>query len=1013
MTTRNLILSLFSLFCASILWSQEDVQPQFFNTNSSAFAPKTYAVVIGVANYPNLTKSKQLNYSDDDALLMVDYLKTWDNVELYLYTNEIATDPSVIGRRISDILRNKVTAADKVILYFSGHGDISQEDKNGYLLLHNVDNPTVVEYSWSDALPIDKIKTSILNSEIRKDNVYLIFDACKSGYTGSNQTGTNPAGHEKIVMLLSSQVDQDSQEDDQLEHSLFSYYLINGLKGLADLNSDFSISKAELEQYVIENVQTKSNESQMPIIKAPFNHIFATYTPDSQNDAAKENSMNIDVASVQQAKSATEAYNSENTRCQELFQLMKDQAKNGVFFPDQVDDQQAALETGTFSRLHKLEGTGVIQRSRGLSFYSLIENGKFTLYNNMALQNGVILAEEGIVASSFSPSEKTIATANTANTVQFWNAKTGDAQELQLLANAAINQLVFASEEILIGGSENGKLFIWNLQENSSQNVKISSAAIRKISISNSILYALSAKGDITLFDLSKMVLLRTIKAGASDFSVLTETKRVISTSGTALKRFDSNTGKLVDQLEFKSGLLALETDAFEKFAVVSTSGKTIEIVDLFTFKTQKSKLKASEVVTDLQLLSQDNRILTVDQSGLISVADFSVNMGLSAFNIRQLLNTCDEYDDLKENIDGTLIINLNKQIKPIIRSLIVEQGETVSSEEIKEALRLAKMALEMGKDQVLDPEKLEINVLLLEIFDVLKSDNKEEYLNALKKVEQIKALDPSGSYAFNVSAELHHRLKNPEKAIEELKAAEEIAPSWVAPKLMSGQILVEEKKYEEAKEKILAAIELNEENAQSHADLAQVYILTGETTKAKESIQKAQTIGTAVTYSDTVQKVFAEVRKPTVQSNSEFSNPKTFTKPEIKTPSTQFNIDLRDGLQVGDFYEGGTVFYLDGTGKHGMCVAYQAKYDAMRFDDAMNMVLKMELNGYDDWYIPTMEEIQKFALSPVFAPVNIFWTTAKNHRVDGTYFWYDVKNKISDYTDKNNKRFVLPIRRF
>ena len=35
----------------------------------------------------------------------------------------------------------------------------------------------------------------------------------------------------------------------------FSYYLINGLEGLADANSDKKVSMAELKMYVVQNVE--------------------------------------------------------------------------------------------------------------------------------------------------------------------------------------------------------------------------------------------------------------------------------------------------------------------------------------------------------------------------------------------------------------------------------------------------------------------------------------------------------------------------------------------------------------------------------------------------------------------------------------------------------------------------------------------------------------------------------------------------------------------------------------
>jgi uncharacterized caspase-like protein len=56
----------------------------------------------------------------------------------------------------------------------------------------------------------------------------------------------------------------------ELGHGIFSYYLVNALKGAADLNRDGIVSLQEVYEYVEQQVTTKSRSvggSQHPVMK--------------------------------------------------------------------------------------------------------------------------------------------------------------------------------------------------------------------------------------------------------------------------------------------------------------------------------------------------------------------------------------------------------------------------------------------------------------------------------------------------------------------------------------------------------------------------------------------------------------------------------------------------------------------------------------------------------------------------------------------------------------------------
>jgi uncharacterized caspase-like protein len=109
-----------------------------------------------------------------------------------------------------------------------------------------------------------------------------IADACHAGsmqeqkgfVLGSNQTDFYRQSQEvqsDFAMLLSSTSSENSAEADKLQQSVFSYFLIKGLEGLADTNVDKRISIQELFNYVRENVRRFTENRQSPTLTGQFN----------------------------------------------------------------------------------------------------------------------------------------------------------------------------------------------------------------------------------------------------------------------------------------------------------------------------------------------------------------------------------------------------------------------------------------------------------------------------------------------------------------------------------------------------------------------------------------------------------------------------------------------------------------------------------------------------------------------------------------------------------------------
>ena len=92
----------------------------------------------------------------------------------------------------------------------------------------------------------------------------LIFaNACSSGtlrQSGrqASSKSVNPGNNNNVLLFLSSRSNQDSFEDLTLRNSIFTYYLLAGLKGGADLNRDtfFRIALSQIAYFLADKNYT-------------------------------------------------------------------------------------------------------------------------------------------------------------------------------------------------------------------------------------------------------------------------------------------------------------------------------------------------------------------------------------------------------------------------------------------------------------------------------------------------------------------------------------------------------------------------------------------------------------------------------------------------------------------------------------------------------------------------------------------------------------------------------------
>jgi hypothetical protein len=238
---------------------------------------KGQALVVGINQYRD--KNLTLRFAKNDAEDMSSLFDASGLRTTKLF-DEAATK-SKISESFAEDLRKELEVDDVFFFYFAGHAvsiDGPSGEKAGYLCP-------------ADAIPAKIVTTCISMSEIgewltllKAKTIVLILDSCVSGliaqkldtrsFTPIDESLKSappptvfPAVRGKtIVVFTAGKPDQLSAELSTLQHGVFTFYLLQGLRGGAVFTSDGQVSLANLYQYTWARVEKETLGQQTPTL---------------------------------------------------------------------------------------------------------------------------------------------------------------------------------------------------------------------------------------------------------------------------------------------------------------------------------------------------------------------------------------------------------------------------------------------------------------------------------------------------------------------------------------------------------------------------------------------------------------------------------------------------------------------------------------------------------------------------------------------------------------------------
>lgn len=225
--------------------------------------PDALAVVIGVESYQYVPDA---TFAYNDAEVFREYLA--ETMGMKRQRIKLATNRKATQAEFSKLLgpngwlaRNISKGKSDVVVYFSGHGIASPDAKSSGLLPHDVDP------NYSVGLQTKQLYQDLAAMGAKSVTVFL--DACFTGQTRNSEMlianarpiVIRPIAAEippNVTVISAASGSQISGALEEKEHGLFTYYLLKGLGGDADVNKDKSIDINELKSFVSAKVKEQA-----------------------------------------------------------------------------------------------------------------------------------------------------------------------------------------------------------------------------------------------------------------------------------------------------------------------------------------------------------------------------------------------------------------------------------------------------------------------------------------------------------------------------------------------------------------------------------------------------------------------------------------------------------------------------------------------------------------------------------------------------------------------------------
>ena len=226
----------------------------------------SWAVVIGINKYEQWPR---LAYAVHDAEGVRDKLIddfNFDPDKVISLFDRDATRQRIL-EVLGDELPNKLEADDRVFVFYAGHGTtraMPGGSERGYIIPVDADTEHLQGRAISMSVLAD------INEAMAAKHVLYVIDACYSGIalTRAGSYSGDPRRYMREVtrrnarqILTAGGADEQVADHGPSGHSIFTWTVLQGMDGPADLNGDGFITASELSSFVAPRVSSLSKQT--------------------------------------------------------------------------------------------------------------------------------------------------------------------------------------------------------------------------------------------------------------------------------------------------------------------------------------------------------------------------------------------------------------------------------------------------------------------------------------------------------------------------------------------------------------------------------------------------------------------------------------------------------------------------------------------------------------------------------------------------------------------------------
>ena len=208
--------------------------------------PQVFLVSVGISSYRDQPMPSR-KYASSDAELVSAYFQALGGVQ----ASNVRTlrDDKALRPDIEDALAawlpSRVAPESLVVLYFSGQAKVSPSGEVFLVPYEGGGSSTARLY------PLKDLQAAL--SRLKARHIVMIFDGSVSRLGDAGGKTKEPqwdGGATQVVRLIGTSGVQNGLEPEKLQHGLFTYYLLRGLRGEADENLNGEVTLGELAAFL-------------------------------------------------------------------------------------------------------------------------------------------------------------------------------------------------------------------------------------------------------------------------------------------------------------------------------------------------------------------------------------------------------------------------------------------------------------------------------------------------------------------------------------------------------------------------------------------------------------------------------------------------------------------------------------------------------------------------------------------------------------------------------------------